>query len=149
MKHGERLAYWPLRNRMQALGPNAKMPVSVGSNIEQVSIGRPGSSLAVYDFDPCALGDGNFTEGRDVRALAITDIHKAEPAIIRRKSVSGDPVTGCEQVGLPTRRLCLPKTPSVLQSFLQRPCNNVGFFADGAAKKWPLTGQLPSTEWCV
>jgi hypothetical protein len=28
-------------------------------------------------------------------------------------------------------------------------CNIVGFFADGAAKKWPLVGQLPSTEWCV
>ena len=34
-----------------------------------------------------------------------------------------------------------------LQGFLQRPCNNVGFFADCAAKKWPLPGQLPSTVW--
>jgi hypothetical protein len=33
--------------------------------------------------------------------------------------------------------------PAVLQSS----SNNVGFFADCAAKKWPLPGQLPSRVW--
>jgi hypothetical protein len=34
-----------------------------------------------------------------------------------------------------------------LRLILQSPCNNVGFFADCAAKKWPLPGQLPIRVW--
>src|SRR5580700_1095466 len=99
VEDGERLAYRPLCEWVQALRPNAQVPVSPGIDVKQVPIGRPGFSLAIHYSNPSALRNRLVANWSDIRVQVTgTDVNETKPAAIGRKGVRRDPVVSREQM---------------------------------------------------
>jgi len=97
MKYLKRRADRPLRNRIEALYPDTREAVTVGSEVNQVVVPLT-VPPRIYDGDPRALRSRQFPERRNVRA-ARGRVSEDEPAAVRRTGEGVGPAPRCEQIG--------------------------------------------------